>query len=725
MTRSTILLLALLAAGCGGGGAPTPSVRSNTDEVKGRREEIKALGDVPSDASKEVPRLLAAMNDPDPEVRWRAEFALGRVQQPRALKALTVALRDDSPKIRWAAAYALGPLGKNARSTVPALLNALSDKEAAVRVWSVKSLGDIDPGNSDVVAAFLRTLRDPDPDVRRVTLAILIRLGPAAAGSANVLVDVLQDADAGIRAQACIAFRQLATDGKAGIPALITRLSDPDLHVRSCASQALMKIGPGGLAPLVRALKERDPKARRAAAEIIGTFGSEAKSAAVELTDAAKDEDTGVQKAAADAIKKVQMEGGDAGANKGTTFIESPEAINRRVVGLKWAKVGLFVNWGIYSVAARAKPGQLAEEVMENDKIPVKEYEHFALKFGADQFKPDEWAKLANESGARYVVVSAKSPDGFCLWNTKLTEFSAVRLAAARRDLLGELAAACTKAGVKFCASYSLLDRHHPDYENNFPKYVDYVHGQLKELLAAYPIWGLWFDGEGGHSKEEWRADEMITMIRQSKPLAFVNDRIGRDARGMVTGVDFYTQEPDATPAALRLQGRPLAWEVRRPFGESWGYTESLDPLKSGERMIVDMVETVSKGGNFVINVGPRPDGTIPEAFQERLKVVGAWLRKNGEAIYDTERSPFSGSIPAGRVTAKGSRLYVFLEQLPESGIIALPGLKTKVREAWVVDGKIELKIRDTGVQAPGDLVEGSPVTVVAIELEGPPEVAK
>jgi alpha-L-fucosidase len=319
--------------------------------------------------------------------------------------------------------------------------------------------------------------------------------------------------------------------------------------------------------------------------------------------------------------------------------------------------------------------------------------------------------------------MTAKHHDGFCLWNTKLTAFNSTR-SGPKRDLLAEVAAACEKENVKFGAYYSMLDWYQPTYEKNVSRYVEFMHGQVKELLAGYPLWGLWFDGEWGRSRAEWRSDELVAMIRQARPLALLNDRLGRDSRATISGVDFYTQQPDATAAALKLQGRPLAWESSLSFGESWAYTESPDPLKSGERIIVEIVDAVSKGGNFLLKVGTRPDGSFPEAFEARMKVIGAWLRKNGDAIYDTERSPFNGPVPAGRVTAKGNRLYVFLEELPKDGIIALPGLKTAVREAWVLDSKRELKVRDSGVQAPGDLVPG-PVTVVAIELEGPPDVAR
>jgi alpha-L-fucosidase len=718
MKRFLVLVVALVGPSCGGSGGSTPSVKSNTEEVKSRREEIQAIADVPSDASKEVPTLLSAMGDSDPDVRWIAEFGLGRVDA-RGIKALTDALRDPSPKIRWSAAYVLGPMGRKARSAVPALLNALSDKETGVRVWALHALGEIHPGQSDVVTAVVRALRDPEPDVRRMALSVVIRLGPAATGASQVLADVLQDADAGIRSMACMAYRELSTDGKAGIPALIGRLSDVDAEVRFRAAEALMKIGPGGLEPLVRALKDRDPRVRRAAAEVLGSFGGEAKTALTDLTETAKDDDTAVKDAATAAIKRIQE--GDAAA-RGSSFIDSPDAAQKRAQEYRWAKFGLLVHAGLPSVAARAKPGQAAENLQINERMSVVEYQVLAPKFGLGKFKAEEWAKLANESGARYLVMTAKHHDGYCLWNTKLTTFNAVR-SGPKREILGDLAAACKKEGVKFGIYYSILDWYQPTYQSSLPRYVEFLHGQVKELLEAYPLWGVWFDGEGAHTREEWRTDELAAAIRQAKPDALINDRLGRDTRGTITGVDFYTQPPDATVAALKLQGRPTVVESSLSFGESWAYTESPDPLRSGERIIGEIVDAASKGGNFLLRIGSRPDGTIPEAFQARLRIVGNWLRRNGDAIYETERGPFNGPLPAGRVTMKGNRLYVFLEEEPKDGIIALPGLKTPVREAWVVDGRRELKVRDTGVQAP-DLLPG-PFTVVAIELERAAEVSK
>ncbi len=634
--------------------------------------------------------LLLLMAHPDPEVRWRAEFALGRAGAG-AVPALVEALKDKDVEQRRHAAYVLGPLGKKARAAAPALVRALQDADAGVRVWASKSLGDVDPESPESVAAFAAALGDADADVRRVTITNLIKIGPKGKAAIPALVEVLKDPDPGIRWRACIALRQNGPDAAPAAPALAALLKDPDLDVRSRAAQALVRIGPAA-APAVRpALEDPDEHVRGVAARILQRFEETARPAAV----------------------------------AGPAVQEPPGAAAERARWYNEAKFGMFIHWGLYAVPARARPGTLSEWIMNNEKIPVPEYEKFAGGFTAERFDAREWARIARDAGMRYLVLTAKHHDGFCLWDTKLTGFNAARFAPARRDVVRELSAACEALGLKFCAYYSMLDWHHPDYAADFPRYVDWMLRHLEELLTRCPVWGMWFDGEWGHMKDEWRGNEIIAMIRRIRPLAFINDRLGRETRGTIAGVDFYTKEQEIPPAALRLQNRPVAWETCQTFGYSWGYNESPDPLKSGERVIEQLVDVASKGGNFLLNVGPRPDGTIPEPLVERMKVIGRWMRKNGEAIYGTERSPFGGPIPAGRVTAKGNTLYVFLEDLPREGI-ALPRLATRVVRARVIEDGAPLAVaRKDGtwiVAAPAKLLDPT-FTVVAVELDGPPEV--
>ncbi|HEX8200535.1 MAG TPA: alpha-L-fucosidase, partial [Isosphaeraceae bacterium] len=562
IVQAVLLLSCVYAAAAGhepgragdeGPAAGSPLDLLHQGDVRQRREVARALADLSRPAPEAVPALLLALHDADAEVRWRAELALGRTG-PAAVPGLIRALDDPDPALRRGAAFVLGPLGPRAGAAVPALIRSARDRDARVRCWSVKALGDIG-GDSDAIApALAEALRDPDGDVRRVAVVGLIGLGPAGQAALPALVAALKDADAGIRWRACIALRQMGPEAGAAAPALAAAQQDPDPDVRFRAAQALGRIRPPAQSP--------DEAATRRP--------------------------------------------GGAGPD--------PDA-SRRAEWYNEAKFGLFIHWGLYSVPARAGPGQLAEWVMHNEAIPPKAYEEFAPGFTASLFDPDAWARLARDTGARYVVLTGKHHDGFCLWDSAVEPYNAVRFAAARRDVLGDLAGACERQGLKFCAYYSLLDWHHPDYEANFPRYVEHMHAQLRELLTRYPTYGLWFDGEWTHSMAEWRGADILAMARALRPLAFVNDRLGRETRSTVAGVDFYTREQEIPRGAPQRGNRPVAWETCQTFGYSWGYTESPDPLKSGERILDQLVEVVSKGGNFLLNIGPRPDGTIPEWF--------------------------------------------------------------------------------------------------------------
>jgi alpha-L-fucosidase len=667
---------------------PETSVQLNVAEPARRRASLRLLDESPELARGYVPALLEAMNDADSEVRWRAELALGRVGSLSA-PAIAEGLKSRDPRIRRAAAYVLGPIGPRAQAAVPDLLRTGRDPESSVRVWSVMALGLIAPRNPSVLPVLAEALHDPDVDVLRVALRIVIKLGPDAKDLVPGLRGVLDHPDSELRWLACISFRQLGPAGGIAAPRLVQLLSDPDAEVRTRAAQALSRMGEAAI-PAIRVASEgADPQLRAAAEQV---------------------------------LKETQSRSAPVAQASETNATLDPNAA-ARATWYNEAKFGLFIHWGLYSAAHRARPGQLAEWVMANEKIPPSNYEKFAPEFTATRFDPDAWVELAKETGARYLVLTSKHHEGFCLWDTPSTDYNAAKASRAGRDLVGALSAAAERGGIKLALYYSLLDWHNPDCEQNFSQYVSWMHGQLRELLTRYPIWGLWFDGEWTHSKAEWRGDEIVAMTRQLRPLAFVNDRIGRETRGVMPGVDFYTKEQEIPPDALRLQNRPVAWETCQTFGYSWGYNESPDPLRSGERLIEELVDVVSKGGNFLLNIGPRPDGTIPEYFQERMRIIGRFLKDNGEAIYGTERSPFRKPLSAGRVTAKGTRLYVFLDQLQE---IELPGLRTPITRATVLKSGATLKVVKRGetsvVSAPAALVDPT-FTVVAVDLGGRPEV--
>jgi alpha-L-fucosidase len=452
---------------------------------------------------------------------------------------------------------------------------------------------------------------------------------------------------------------ELARDA---IPQLLRAMKDVDAQVRWRAEFALGRIRANGIPAIAAQLKGPE---RLAAIQVLGSFGPRAKAAIPALREAASDPDPEVCTWAALSLRQIEAVPSDP------------------------ARIGgplcLFLHWGLSSVPHRAPPGKEAERVMENEKISVGDYEVYGSWFTAAKFDADEWVRTAKAAGARLLVVTAKGRDGFCLWDSQLTEFTAVRASEAKRDLLQELAQACERGGLPLGISYSVVDGHHPMYAKDFPLYVDWMHRHVEELLKRIPAAAVWLDTDGAPPGREWRSDDLLQMIHRLQPKAVVSDRV-----------------------------------VHGAFGASSGYTESPDPLRSADRVIEQLVDAVVKGGGLVLDVGPRADGTIPEAIQARLKILGQWLRWNGEAIYGVEPGP-----AGGRVTSKGDLLFVFLDEAPGDGRIPLNGLKNRIRKARVLGTDDPLPVKSQGaaewVPAPELLNEA--FTVVALELDGPPVV--
>ena len=442
------------------------------------------------------------------------------------------------------------------------------------------------------------------------------------------------------------------------IPQLLRAMKDVDAQVRWRAEFALGRLRTNAIPAVAAALKGPE---RAAAAYVLGPFGPRAKAAIPALREAASDPDPEVRFWAAKSI--VDIERAPDAASAGASF-------------------SLFLHWGLFSVAHRALPGMDAERVMENERISATDYDILGSGFSASKFDPDEWVRIAKDSGARLLVVTAKGRDGFCLWESKLTDFNAVQASEAKRDLLRELAAACGRGGIAFGLSYSIVDGHHPAYAKDFPVYVDWMHRHVEELAGQFPAAALWIDADGAPPAREWRADALFSMIRRLQPKASVSDRVAHGA-----------------------------------FGTSRGYNESPDPLKSAERVIELLVDAVSRGGGLVLDVGPRADGTIPEPFQARLKVIGQWLRWNGEAIFGAERSPFDGPIPAGRVTSKGDSLYVFLDESPKDGRIAFPGSKVRLLKARVLGTNEPIAVKPGAEWIPAPALLDEAFTVVAVDM--------
>jgi alpha-L-fucosidase len=417
----------------------------------------------------------------------------------------------------------------------------------------------------------------------------------------------------------------------------------------------------------------------------------------------------------------------------GVTAAQQPQA--DRLAWWREAKFGMFIHWGLYAIPAGEWKGKripgIGEWIMHNAQIPVHEYEQLVHQFNPTEFNADEWVQLAKEAGMRYITITTKHHDGFCLFDSALTDYD-IMSTPFKRDIIRELVDACRRHGIRIQFYYSLLDWHHPHYvprpkwvqdppghQRDFNRYLDYMFGQIRELCEKYRPDGIWFDGGWEHPPQEWRAEELLKMIWSILPNAVINNRTGLPA-------DYDTPEQYVPAAPPRTaEGRRL-WETCMTMNDTWGYRKDDFNYKSVRQLIQTLVDIVSKGGNFLLNVGPMANGKIPREQVVRLKQMGAWLRQFGEAIYGTEPSPFlSHPHPVGGCTVKGNRLFVHLFEYPTDPV-ELWGLKTKVRRAFIMKDGTPVEFKQEGLSLTLDLPPIIPDpydTIVVLELEGAPEV--
>lgn len=410
---------------------------------------------------------------------------------------------------------------------------------------------------------------------------------------------------------------------------------------------------------------------------------------------------------------------------------ETPDQFARRTAWWREAKFGLFIHWGVYSVPADALRG--AEWFLHGARMQVKDYERFAPRFNPVRFNAAEWVRLAKQAGMKYIVITSKHHDGFCMYDTKLTDWCITRASPFRRDPLRELAEECRKQGIKLGFYYSIMDWHHPDYLPRRPweegvrpaagasldRYIEYMKGQLRELLTGYgPIAVLWFDGGWEHNAQALRSAEVNALVRSLRPSILINDRNHLPE-------DFSTPE-QTIPADALPDGR--LWETCMTMNNSWGYARNDHNWKSTSDLVRKLCDIAHKGGNFLLNVGPTELGEFPPEAVERLRQIGEWLRRNGAAIYGTQKSPWRRMPFEGRCTVRGSRLFLHVFEWPEDGV-RLQDLKTPVVSARVLGTGEVLSVKlekdaDLPVVYLGRPQRVDPiVTVVELRLKGKPVV--
>lgn len=411
----------------------------------------------------------------------------------------------------------------------------------------------------------------------------------------------------------------------------------------------------------------------------------------------------------------------------------------QRAAWFREARFGLFIHWGVYSVVGKG------EWLRESGKIPLAEYNKLHPQFNPAAFNAADWVSQAKRAGQKYLVITTKHHDGFCMFDSKLTDYTIMHTPF-KRDVIKELADECHRQGLHLGFYYSIMDWHHPDYiprrtwEKDrsaqgavFDRYVDYMRGQLRELMTNYGrVDVLWFDGgwERKAPEDLKKFQDMIDMARQLQPHMLVNNR------AFIAG-DYETPE-QFVPATgvVDAQGRPMIWEacITMTTGHGafaptawWGYDRYETVFKPTDELLQKLVDIASKGGNLLLNIGPTPEGLIRPEESQRMAAIGRWMARYGQTIYATSASPFRLLPFFGRVTQKDNTLFVHVFDWPVDGRLVLPGLKTQVVGARLLGPapaavRVERQAADVVLRLPGSAPD--PIdSVVAVELAGPVQV--
>ncbi|MGH2347415.1 MAG: alpha-L-fucosidase [Chloroflexota bacterium] len=389
------------------------------------------------------------------------------------------------------------------------------------------------------------------------------------------------------------------------------------------------------------------------------------------------------------------------------------------------AKFGMFIHWGLYAIPAgewqgREIPG-IGEWIMHQARIPVADYGPLAGRFNPVHFDAAAWVALAKAAGMRYLVITAKHHDGFCLFDTALTDYNIVNATPFGRDPLKELAAECGRQGIKFGFYYSQTqDWHHPDGDGNdwdfveahkdFAGYIEhYVKPQLRELLTNYgPICLVWFDTPRRITVEQSRS--LVDFVHELQPDCLVSGRIGN------TLGDYAEARDNAFPNAAV----DADWETPATLNDTWGFKAHDHNWKTVQDLIRTLVDVTSKRGNYLLNVGPTAEGVIPQPCVDRLTAVGEWLGRNGEAVFGTRPGPVQG-LSWCRSTRRGAKVYLHVFDWPANGRIIIPAFNPTITRATFLGGGETLHVERTeeasiitGPAGPPDPID----TVLVLETE-------
>jgi alpha-L-fucosidase len=424
-------------------------------------------------------------------------------------------------------------------------------------------------------------------------------------------------------------------------------------------------------------------------------------------------------------------------------FAETPEQRDARMAWFNEARFGMFIHWGLYAIPAGEWKGRggFGEWIRNEAQIPRGEYRGLLDQFNPVHFDADEWARTAKDTGMRYLVITSKHHDGFALWNSAVSEYD-VMATPFKRDILRELGEACRRHGIVYCFYHSIMDWDHPDYlprrnweqdrpadGADFNRYVAYMKAQLKELITGYgPLGVLWFDGEWEPTWTTGHGRDLYRYVRGLQPSILVNNRVDKGRQGMAGmsrdgdfAGDFGTPEQEVPPQGF---GPGVYWESCMTIGRKWCHTKN-DAYQSSRNLIRHLSDVASKGGNYLLNVGPQADGRFSPVTIERLRDIAAWMRVNADAIHGTRATPLRRV--GHRTTMKPGRLFVHIHAWPENGKLVIAGMKNPVTAARLLarpEAALEVS-GEPGAQTVA-LPAGAPdpnVSVVEVRFEGELEV--
>ena len=414
-----------------------------------------------------------------------------------------------------------------------------------------------------------------------------------------------------------------------------------------------------------------------------------------------------------------------------TVKAETPEQKAERMEWFSRAKLGIFIHWGIYSKGDDSESWPIF-----NGRISLEDYMKQTDFFTAEKYDPAYWAQLIKESGAQYTVITTKHHDGFALWDTEAGDVSSVKSSPAKRDVIAPFAEEIRKQGVKLGFYYSLIDWPREDYPNilrsgparydindepeRWQHFLDFNSAQLREINEGWHPDLIWFDGDWEFKAEEWRAADIVALLRETNPNVIINSRI--QGHG-----DYDTPELGVPVVKPQLAW----WETCMTMNDSWGFRKDDHDYKSPMTLLRMFVDCISLGGNLLLDIGPRADGSIPDEEVALLKEFGRWTSKHAEAVYDTR-----AGIPAGHVAAytslnkEGDILYLYLPYRPNESV-EIKGLKSRVKRVRVVGDGRELDYNlyndISWSEVPGVYYINVPddacderITVLAVELDEP-----